>query len=122
MFGLLLLSSINDALGLKIQGQGPGGYWPFPTIFGRWKWVDLLHLFIVVCRYTKPFLPFNILSLFSADFKDVGDRDWDVEQAQAEVHGDDFELVQRLHPSDAAEHQLTFQPSTSFDAKTKTTI
>ena len=45
-------------------------------------------------------------STFLADIENVGHRDGDVEQAQAEVHGDDQQhqqLLQRLHPSDAAE-------------------
>ena len=41
--------------------------------------------------------------IFAANIEDPGHGDWDVEQAQAEVHWDDQQrqqLFKRVHPSD----------------------
>ena len=61
-------------------------------------------------------------SAFLADIENFGHRDGDVEQAQAEVHGDDQQhqqLLQRLHPSDAAERdQLELTTMTMTTAAT----
>ena len=60
----------------------------------------------------------SFLFSFSAYIENVGYRDGDAEQAQAEVHGDDQQhqqLLQRLHLADATErYQLELTTKIAF--------